>query len=164
MSPIRPEAPRNVQSLRKRVENFAGRDQARANVILRTVAMVAVAQKLPPSAIKGGTAMKLRMGLDNSRFSTDLDLARRAGLEQFLTDYDAALRVGWSGSTGEVRPSRATSRPAGIPADYIMVSRDIKVSYEGRDLMTLLLEVRHDELDDTLDPPTVLSDDIPSCS
>ena len=154
-------APRHVQALRKRVENVAGGDQARATIILRTVTMIAIAQMLPPSAIKGGTAMKLRLGMDNSRFSKDLDLVRSLGLDDFLADYDRALRAGWGGFTGEVRPSRAVARPKGVPTDYIMASRDIKVSYNGRDLMTLPLEVGHDELDDTVDPPTVLSDDIP---
>ncbi len=153
--------PRHVPALRKRVENLVGSDQARAVILLRAVTTVALAQMLPPSAVKGGTAMRLRMGVDNSRFSRDLDLARREGLDEFLDKYAAALRLGWGGFTGEIRANRAVSRPLAVPADYVMTSRDIKVSYAGRDLMTLLLEVGHDELGDTLDPPTALSDDIP---
>jgi hypothetical protein len=155
------EPPRHVAALRKRIENLAPGDPARATIITRTVATVAVGQVLPPSAVKGGTAMKLRLGLDRSRFSTDLDLARRAGLDEFLADYGRALRTGWAGFTGEIRPSRHESRPAGVPADYVMVARDIKVSYNNRDLLTITLEIGHDELDDTLDPPTAMAPDIP---
>ncbi|MFZ0157742.1 MAG: nucleotidyl transferase AbiEii/AbiGii toxin family protein [Kineosporiaceae bacterium] len=161
MSRTPPGPPRHVGALRKRIENLADGDQARANIIIRTVTTVAVAQLLPPSAVKGGTAMKLRLGLDDSRFSTDLDLARRTALEDFLTDFDRALRTGWAGFTGEIRPSRHIWRPTGVPADYVMTARTIKVSYHHRDLMSIVLEVGHDELDDTLDPPTVLAPDIP---
>lgn len=153
--------PRHVAALRKRIENLAAGDQARANIVLRTIATVAVGQLLPPSAVKCGTAMKLRRGIDGSRFSTDLDVARRAGLEDFLSDYDQSLRSGWAGFTGEIRPSRQIARPAGVPSDYVMTTREIKVSYNGRDLMTITLEIGHDELDDTLDPPTALAGDIP---
>jgi hypothetical protein len=72
--------------------------------------------------------MKLRLGLDGSRFSTDLDLARRAGLDKFLTDFDRAIRAGWAGFTGEIRPSRSVSRPRDIPTDYVMTTRNVKVS------------------------------------
>lgn len=153
--------PRHVAALRKRVENLTAGNQARANILLRTIATVAVGQLLPPSAVKGGTAMKLRRGVDGSRFSTDLDVARRDSLEDFLHNYARALRSGWAGFTGEIRPSRHISRPTGVPSDYIMITREIKVSYNGRDLMTLILEIGHDELDDTLDPPTALAGDIP---
>ncbi len=153
--------PRHVAALRKRIENLAGGDQARANLLVRAVATVAVGQLLPPSAVKGGTAMKLRLGLDASRFSTDLDLARCFGLDEFLTDFERALRAGWGGFTGEIRPSRSLSRPPDVPADYVMTTRNIKVAFNGRDLMTIILEIGHDELDDTLNAPAALAADIP---
>ncbi len=158
----RDDAPRHVVALRKRVENRAGGDQARANILVRTIATVALGQLLPAAAVKGGTAMKLRMGVDGSRFSTDLDVARRADLAMFLADYSQALRTGWAGFTGEIRPSRNVSRPVGIPAGYVMTAREIKVAYNARDLLTITLEIGHDELGDTLDPPTAMAPDIPA--
>jgi hypothetical protein len=122
--------------------------------------MVAVGQMLPGAAVKGGTAMKLRFGVHGSRFSKDLDVARREELDKFLTGFDAALRDGWGGFTGEIRASTTTSRPPNIPADYIKVARRIKVNYLGLDLMSMDLEIGHDELGDTLDPPTLLTSDI----
>jgi len=71
--------------------------------------------------------MKLRLGLDGSRFSTDLDLARSIGLDEFLTDFSHALRTGWAGFTGEIRPSRSVSRPSDVARDYVMTTRSIKV-------------------------------------
>ena len=85
----RRDPPRHVPALRKRVENLACGDQARAVVLLRTITTVALAQVLPPSAIKGGTAMRLRRGVKNSRFSKNLDLARGDSLDAFLDVYAA---------------------------------------------------------------------------
>lgn len=157
----RDAAPRHVAALRKRVENLAAGNQARTNLLVRTIATVAVGQLLPPAAVKGGTAMKLRLGVDGSRFSTDLDVARRAELSTFLDDYGRALRSGWAGFTGEIRPSRSIARPTGVPPGYVMTSRDLKVAYNGRDLLTITLEIGHDELDDTRTPPSALAPDIP---
>lgn len=162
MSKLPDRSPGHVQALRKRVANLVpGQTEQQAQFLLRTITMVAVGQMLPASAVKGGTAMKLRLGVDGSRFSKDLDVARREGLDKFLTDFDTALRDGWGGFTGEIRASTNVSRPLNIPADYIMVARRIKVNYMGLDLLSMDLEIGHDELDDTLDPPTVLARDIP---
>jgi hypothetical protein len=105
--------------------------------------MIAVGQMLPACAVKGGTAMKLRFGVYGSRFSKDLDVARREELDKFLTGFDAALRDGWGGFTGEIRASTSMSRPPNVPADYIMVARRIKVDYMGLDLMSMDLEDDH---------------------
>lgn len=129
-------------------------------LLLRTLAIIAVAQVLPPSAVKGGTALKLRLGITGARFSRDLDLACRSTAEDFRREYGNALSAGWEGFTGEIRDSRRVSRPVGVPPEYVTVTYDLKIKYRGKALLTVPLEVSSDEINDTWDPPKVLTQDI----
>lgn len=52
----------SVRALDQRLQNVGGKDQARAYRLRVTVANVVVGQMLPPGAVKGGTAMKIRLG------------------------------------------------------------------------------------------------------
>jgi hypothetical protein len=121
---------------------------------------VVLAQMLPPAAVKGGTALKLRLGIDGSRFSLDLDVARKDAEDAFLEQFAASLREGWGGFTGEIRDTGKVSNPSGVPQEYIMISRNVKVQYAGQDLITVLLEIGHDELGDTDNPARWMPDDI----
>lgn len=150
--------PRHVQALRARFRNMAA-DELAVNRLERAVANVVLAQMLPPGAVKGGTALKLRLGPERSRFTPDLDVARADTLEQFLDGYGQALTAGWGGFTGRLVPVRP-ARPTGVPADYIMQPFDIKVAYEARPWMTVRLEVGHDEIGDTDAPELHLSADL----
>ncbi len=73
---------------------------------------------MPAGVVKGGTAMKLRLGQTGSRFSTDFDLARRGEYSDFLEDLDSKLSAGWEGFTGRewrprcLRRGRLVSPPA----------------------------------------------------
>lgn len=56
------EAPPNLRSLTTRIENLS-RDRGRqVKRIQRTIANTVVGQMLPPGVVKGGTAMKIRVG------------------------------------------------------------------------------------------------------
>ncbi|MGL5865345.1 MAG: nucleotidyl transferase AbiEii/AbiGii toxin family protein [Dermatophilaceae bacterium] len=150
--------PRNLTSLRARFRNIAAGELA-INRLERAVANVVLAQMLPPGAVKGGTGIKLRLGHGGSRFTPDLDVARRSTMGQFLTDYTAALTTGWAGFTGRLVPVRA-AKPVGVPAPYVMQPYDIKVAYHSRAWMTVRLEVGHDEIGDTDKPDFVLAGDL----
>lgn len=154
----RRDAPRHVQALQARIRNISGGAQTQIR-LERAVANVVLAQMLPPGAVKGGTALKLRLGPTRSRFTPDLDVARADTLDQFLEQYSDALTAGWGGFTGRLVPARP-ARPAGVPADYIMQPFDIKVAYRGRAWMTVRLEVGHDEIGDTLAPEEQLAADL----
>ncbi|MCB1006740.1 MAG: hypothetical protein KDB35_21340, partial [Acidimicrobiales bacterium] len=68
MSPKREEPPSNLRSLEARISNIA-RDRDRPlRRVQRVIANTVVGQMLPPSVVKGGTAMKLRVGEAASRF------------------------------------------------------------------------------------------------
>ena len=143
--------PRHVVALRQRLRNVA----AGRNVqwLERTIANVAAAQMLPAGVVKGGTAMRLRAGTQNVRFSADLDAARPASMlaSDYLEQLEQSLRFGWSGFTGVVVPKRPAN-PAEVPADYVMLPHDIKLRFNSQSFVTVELEVGHDEVGSTYRP------------
>ena len=167
----RVDAPPHVASLKARIRNETP-NEVEATRLERTVALVALGQMLlacevngnspgqVAAAIKGGTAMRIRYGPSNSRFSRDLDTARATDLDTFVSLFGTALAQGWGGFSGEVRPSRSVSRPLGVPEQYVMVAYEVKLRYGSvglsKSLMTVPLEIGADELDDTQDPLRVI--------
>jgi hypothetical protein len=80
MTSTRPGEPRTLISLSARIKNAAqaeGRPQRRFELV---VANTVVGQMLPPGVIKGGMAIKLRVGEAASRFTRDLDATRPAAV------------------------------------------------------------------------------------
>jgi hypothetical protein len=119
------DEPRNVTALQARIRNEANRKGRAANTLERLVANVVVGQMLLPGVIKGGTALKVRMGDAHTRFSRDLDAARQAGatLDEYLDELDANLQAGWHGFTGTIRPGTPSRVPPTVPPAYIMTGR-----------------------------------------
>jgi hypothetical protein len=124
-----------------------------------TVANVVVGQMLPPGAVKGGTAMKLRLGDRSSRFTPDLDLARKESLAQFVESFEHSLASGWHGFTGRLI-ARPAPRPAGVPVPYVMRPYQVKLAFHSTSWHTARLEIGHNEIGDADDPLYVLADDI----
>ena len=114
-----------------------------------------VGQMLPPSVIKGGTALKMRYGDFATRFTTDLDTARRATSEDFLDELEMNLRDGWNGFTGHI-VARQPAHPDGVPPAYIMQPYDIKLAYNGKAWVTVPLEIGHNEIGDADEPEMVV--------
>lgn len=114
---------------------------------------------LPEGVIKGGTAMKLRLGEAGSRFTPDFDAARPAttGLEDYLDALEERLREGWGGFSGRVVELDA-AEPVGVPADYVMRPFDVKLDYAGRSFVTVRFELGRDEIGSTAAPDVVMSD------
>ena len=121
----------SVRALDQRLQNVAGRDQAVAYRRRVTVANVVVGQMLPPGAVKGGTAMKLRLGERGSRFTPDLDLARRESLAKFVESFEDALAASWHGFTGRL-VARPAPRPVGVPVPYVMRPYEVKLAFYGK--------------------------------
>ena len=92
MNTNRDTPPSNLRSLQARIDNEAAARNQPVRRIMRAVANVAIGQMLPPSVVKGGTAMKLRVGEPGSRFTPDFDASRSAEitLETVNTDYSPA--------------------------------------------------------------------------
>jgi hypothetical protein len=114
--------PRSEKDLNMRLRNCLNtKDPAFERRMRVTLANVIVGQMLPESAVKGGTAMKVRLGHDGSRFTPDLDTARKSTVTIFLAEFRANLEKGWHGFTGRV-VERPAPRPAGVPTAYVMAA------------------------------------------
>lgn len=149
--------PATLNSLKTRLRNIVG--GGAVDRTGRAMANVVVGQMLPAGVIKGGAAMKLRLGEESSRFTTDLDFARRSALAQFQQEFADSLTTGWNSFTGRLLP-KAAPRPAGVPAAYVMRPFDVKLAYAGKSWLTVPVEVGHDELDDTAAPMLALAGDL----
>lgn len=151
------EPPGNLRSLTQRIRNLAG-DNIAEGRLKRTIANVVVGQMLPAGAVKGGAAIKIRLGDQASRFTADLDMARARDLRDFLDEFSGALRAGWANFTGRIA-TRTPPRPPGVPAGYVMRPYDIKLSYHNQSWMTVPLELGRDEIGDTDSPDYALAAD-----
>jgi hypothetical protein len=105
---------------------------------------------LPSGAVKGGTAMKLRVGEGGSRFTPDFDVSSSANVEldEYLDDLAVCLAAGWSGLTGTLEELKA-AQPEGVPEDYVMQPFLIRLVYRGRHWLTVKFELGHDEIGST---------------
>jgi len=161
VSQKREDSPSNLRSLEARIGNVA-RDQGRPlRRIQRAIANTAIGQMLPPSVVKGGTAMKLRVGEAGSRFTPDVDASLLASItiDDYLDDLAERLGVGWGGFTGIVEELEP-SRPAGVPEDYVMRPFSIRLAYKGRHWLKVLFELGHDEIGSTEHPEFRIAGDI----
>ena len=122
------------------------------------VANAIVAQMLPDSSVKGGSAIKMRLGDSATRFTTDLDVARASSLEKFAEHLGSALSAGWNGFTGHL-VERRQAHPKNVPAQYVMQPFSVKLSYNNKPWLTVELEVGHDEIGDASNPDLVVPSD-----
>lgn len=150
MSSRREDAPSNLRSLETRIGNFARSLDRPVRRIQRVVANTVVGQMLPAGVVKGGTAMKLRVGEAASRFTPDLDAARAAAiaLDDYLDELADLLAAGWSGFTGSVE-ALEPPQPAGVPAEYVMRPFSLRLAFKGRHWLTVPFELGHDEVGST---------------
>lgn len=153
-----PTPPSNLKSLEQRIRNLESDDTGSLRRQV-TMAIVVVGQMLPEGAVKGGTAMALRYGRAEARFTQDLDAARVHPLTDFLDDFEVALNQGWAGFTGRV-VDRRPPRPPGIPAAYVMQPFDVKLDYLGRSWRTVKFELGHNEIDDAVEPELRIAADL----
>ncbi|MDO9398106.1 MAG: nucleotidyl transferase AbiEii/AbiGii toxin family protein [Herbiconiux sp.] len=150
-------APANLSSLRQRLRNIEG-DQEAVNRRTVGMALVVVGQLLPAGAVKGGSAMALRYGRA-TRFTRDLDAARSGSLSDFTADFAERLRAGWAGFTGRL-VERSAPKPDGVPGAYVMKPFDVKLDYLGKPWCTVPFELGHNEIGDADEPETALADDL----
>jgi hypothetical protein len=160
MSP-KPEPPSNLRSLTTRIDNLARQRGRPVRRIQRVVANTVVGQMLPSGVVKGGTALKLRVGEAGSRFTPDLDAARSANvtLEDYLTALGNRLARGWAGFTGTA-VELDVPKPENVPEEYVMQPFEIRLSYRSRHWLTVPFELGHDEIGSTAHPEFRLAEDI----
>ena len=122
------------------------------------VANAIVAQMLPDGSVKGGSAIKMRLGDGATRFTTDLDVARASAMDDFSEQLASSLAAGWEGFTGALIEGRQ-AHPKGVPPQYVMQPFSVKLSYNGKPWMTVDLEVGHNEIGDADEPDFVSPED-----
>lgn len=161
MSPKREEPPSNLRSLETLVNNLAREQERPVRRIQRVVANTVVGQMLPPGVVKGGTAMKLRVGEAGSRFTPDLDTARSANvtLDDYLDELADRLATGWGGFTGTVEELEPP-QPEGVPEEYVMQPFIIRLAYKGRHWLAVPFELGRDEIGSTQQDEPRIADDI----
>lgn len=161
MSETRDKPPGSVNHLRSLTDSVAKAKNSEFNRVQRAVANTIVGQMLPPGVVKGGTAMKLRVGEASSRFTPDLDAARAHDLtlEEYLDALGERLRAGWNGFTGTVR-AIDPPQPEGVPPDYVMTPYEIKLAYKSRAWLTVRFELGRDEVGSTLVAEPRMAEDI----
>jgi len=154
-------APMHVQALNKRIANEAARIARPELRIRRAIANTVVGQLLPPGVVKGGTALKLRVGEPGSRFTPDLDAARHHdwSLDNYIDALETNLREGWGGFSGRVVQLDPAS-PPDVPTDYVMVPFELKLDYHNRSWLTVRFELSHDEIGSTAVATSRIAPDI----
>ena len=120
---------------------------ARYVEIRSIVANAVVGQFLANGVVKGGSALRLRYGIEASRVTVDFDAARGGDVESFVASISEGLRTGWSGFTGDV-VERKAAMPKDVPAQYVMLPFDVKLKYMRQPWCTVRLEVGYDEIGD----------------
>lgn len=141
--PKRPNSMRHLDDAIRRMS-----EGPEGYVRLRTMlANAIVAQMLPDGVVKGGSAIKIRLGTQRTRYTTDLDTATATDPSLYAERLSAALSKGWEGFSGRVI-ERDPAHPDNIPVGYVMRPFDVKLSYCGKPWCTVPLEVGFDEIGD----------------
>jgi Nucleotidyl transferase AbiEii toxin, Type IV TA system len=155
------EAPTNLASLQARIRNVAQAREQQPRRIQRAVASTVVGQMLPDGVVKGGTAMKIRVGEAGSRYTPDFDASRSPNVtvDDYVEQLRDRLERGWSGFTGTVRVLEPR-QVEDVPPDYVMQPFEIRLAYQGRHWLTVEFELGHDEVGSTEDRDLRIADDI----
>lgn len=132
---------------------------ARYVEIRSIVANAVVGQFLTDGVVKGGSALRLRYGIQASRVTVDFDTARGGDVESFVASISEGLRNGWSGFSGEVVRRKAAA-PKDVPEQYVMLPFDVKLKYMRQPWCTVRLEVGYDEIGDAREADEFISDEV----
>ena len=161
MSAPQREAPTNLASLQARMRNVARERGQQERRIQRAIASTVVGQMLPDGVVKGGTAMKIRVGEAGSRYTPDFDASRSRNVtvDDYVEQLRDRLERGWSGFTGTVRVLEPR-QVQDVPPDYVMQPFQIRLAYRGRDWLTVEFELGHDEVGSTEDRDLRIANDI----
>ena len=152
----RPNSMRNLDAAIRRVCGNSPKGYLETRTLM---ANAIVASMLPDGVVKGGTAIKMRLGSTATRFTTDLDTATAMDTTEYAKRLDAALREGWEGFSGAVVP-RDPAHPKGVPNEYVMQPYDVKLSYLGKPWCTVPLEVGFNEIGDADNADWIEADDV----
>lgn len=149
----RPNSKRNLDMALRRLGN-SDEDYLR---IRTSLANAIVAQMLPNGAVKGGSALKVRFGEENTRATIDFDAARASDLKDFIEEFEDMLGIGWNGFSARLL-RRQPASPKDVPGAYVMQPFEVKLNYLGVPWCTVPFELGHDEIGDAQNPDLVVPD------
>jgi len=154
----RTEPPINLKALNQKIAG-SSLDELERTRRVQIMANIVLTQMMPDGAIKGGSAMKIRMGDSATRFSKDLDVSRKDDLKSFIDKLEENLVMGWSGFSGILITDKQ-AKPKGVRADYVMHPYRVLLRYKGSNWASVPLEVGHDEMGDTRTPELEISQEL----
>jgi hypothetical protein len=107
---------------------------------------------LPDGVVKGGTAMKIRVGEAGSRYTPDFDASRSRNVtvDDYVEQLRDRLERGWCGFTGTVR-GLEPRQVADVPPDDVMQPFEIRLASQGGHGLTVEFDLGHDEVGSTED-------------
>ncbi len=143
--------PNNVRSIEDRLRRIAVAQDLPVNRVRHRLAVMILAGVLsglevdgetPTFLVKGGTAMMIRFGIRESRFSRDLDAMLSGAIEPFVEELGVRGREPHLGFTLEV----AKDEPIEVPSLKIRPRRlSVRMKYKGRDFATVKVEISPEE-------------------
>lgn len=143
--------PNNLRSIEDRLRRIATAQDLPVNRLRHRLAVVVLADILsglqidgedPVFLVKGGTAMMIRFGIRDSRFSRDLDGMLRGAIRPFLDALLIRGREPYLGFTLEV----ARDEPIEVPGMSVQPRRlRVRMKYKGRDFATVQVEISPEE-------------------
>ncbi len=149
--------PNTCTNLIRAIKRIAGgADDVRLS---RSLANVIVGQMLPEGVVKGGSSLMFRYGIDRTRYTRDIDMARSMEHGEYLAELKKSLAEGWHGFTADL-VEVAPPTPDGVPSAYIMKPYDAKVKYLGRSWQTVRIEIGHNEIGDADDYEEFLPEEL----
>lgn len=95
--------------------------------------------------VKGGSNLEVRLGIEASRASSDLDVVRTSSIDTLRSDLEDTLADGWHGFGGRVVDRGPIGAP--VPDDYRPHRMDVKLEYQGKPFATITLEIAAEEVD-----------------
>ena len=152
------DKPRTRAELDRRIERRFGFEPGYASAA-SVMAAAVIARLLPCGSVKGGSALRLRYGVEGTRFTNDVDIARVGSEGEFRDALAKSLRDGWEGFSGtlEELPNHV---PDGLQQRYAMVPYLVRLSYRGQSWADVRVEISHNELGDADEPDLVDSPEV----
>lgn len=157
MSDAYSSAPKNLRSLRDRVMHVSRRDGLVFGRLQQHIGLLVVAQFMgaltdeqgkPQLLIKGGSALELRQGLEQSRASRDLDAVTRHDLEVIWQALATSASRGWEGFTAVLTEPEVIE----VPGLAVKPRRfTVKLRYQGAPFVSVPVEVSPEEAGNTDD-------------
>ncbi len=141
--------PSNAESLKALLRNAAGRDQDAQRKLNRAFAAGIIGQIAPEgTAFKGAGTSPLRIGIEASRLTTDLDASKPNGMTH--ADFTAQLiettAKGWEDFTATIKtqpqhvPTDENDKPTMDP-EIVIMRHEVRLAYRGEPFHKTMFEV-----------------------